>query len=211
MLRNRQQPEAKYITGSSMARMLAEMEQAKHMQSPYTTAAEGIEREAVQVRLRLETVVCAVEQMWNFVITPDVKLNIPSQQMERSSATKVTKESAETQLAHSQQSQQSPTDSVVNFNNKTISISDLSLVDDPTAVSLFGYRSKEWIHIGKRLAALPRLTTLTADNCDSSDSLCAGISTSKTLQSIRMGMSAVTQNVVASITTVSNNCAECSS
>jgi predicted RNase H-like nuclease (RuvC/YqgF family) len=44
MLRNRQQPEAKYMAGGNMAKMLAEMENIKQMKSPYTTGAEGVER-----------------------------------------------------------------------------------------------------------------------------------------------------------------------
>jgi hypothetical protein len=71
MLRNRQQPDAKDMTGANMARMLAEMEQMKQMKSPYTTAAEGIEREGLQLRGKLETVVSAVEQMWNFGVMHD--------------------------------------------------------------------------------------------------------------------------------------------
>jgi hypothetical protein len=55
----------------NMARMLAEMEQMKQMKSPYTTAAEGIEREGLQLRGKLETVVSAVEQMWNFGVMHD--------------------------------------------------------------------------------------------------------------------------------------------
>jgi hypothetical protein len=97
MLRNRQQPEAKDMTGSNMARMLAEMEQIKQMKSPYTTAAKDIEREALQLRSKLETVISAIEQMWNFGIAVDVKLNRISEQMERPSATKIIKESVETQ------------------------------------------------------------------------------------------------------------------
>jgi hypothetical protein len=47
MLINRQQPNAKDMTGGNMAKMLAEIEQLKHMKSPYTMGADGIERQAL--------------------------------------------------------------------------------------------------------------------------------------------------------------------
>jgi hypothetical protein len=76
MLRNRQQPDAKDMTGGNMARMLAETEQIKQMKSPYTTGAEGIEREGLQLLKKLEIVVSAAEQMWNFAIMQDAQLSL---------------------------------------------------------------------------------------------------------------------------------------
>jgi hypothetical protein len=147
MMRNRQQPKAKDMTGGNMARMLTEMEQIKQIKSSYTMGAEGIEREAVQLRQKLETVISAIEKMWNF--------------------------------------------GILKFSDKVITVSDLISVDSTAAVSFAGCSSKEWGDVGKRLATLPRLTILTAEDCDSLNSLCTGVSSSKSLESIRMGMPAV--------------------
>jgi hypothetical protein len=65
-----------------------------------------------------------------------------------------------------------------------------------------GCRSKEWEEIGKKLTALPRLITLTVEDCDAVDSLCTGIYATKSLECIRMGMWVVNQNAVASVTMV---------
>jgi hypothetical protein len=106
----------------------------------------------------------------------------------------------------------SPTDNnILMFNDKVVSVSDVMLIDSTTAVSFISCRSKEWREIGKRLAALPRLNTLTAENCDSADNLCIGISGSKSLENIRICKPTVTQNVVASATMASNNYAKCDS
>jgi hypothetical protein len=66
MLLNRQQPDAKYMTGGNMAKMLSEMEQMKQVQSPYTTGAKDIEREARSLLDKLQNAVSVIEQMWSF-------------------------------------------------------------------------------------------------------------------------------------------------
>jgi hypothetical protein len=86
----------------------------------------------------------------------------------------------------------------VKLKDKVLIFCDLVLNDNTTVVSFVGCCSKEWIKIGKKLAALPKLTTLIAENCDSGDDLCVGICGSKSLESIRMGKSAVTQNTAVS-------------
>jgi hypothetical protein len=74
------------------------------------------------------------------------------------------------------------------FLNTTVSVSDAAAItQSATTVSFVGCRSKEWTEIGKRLAALPRVISLTVNKCDSADDLCADIRGSKLLQNIRMG------------------------
>jgi hypothetical protein len=75
MLINRQQPDVKDMTGGNMAKMLGEIEQVKLITSPYTMGAEGIEREAVQLHDKMQTVVSTVERLWNFKIAQDARLN----------------------------------------------------------------------------------------------------------------------------------------
>jgi hypothetical protein len=94
------------------------------------------------------------------------------------------------------------------FSDKVIDVPDLTLIGSATAVSFVGCRSKEWTQIGKRLATLPRFFTLIVENCDSADSLCAGVCSAKSLESIRIGTSTVTQNVAASATKASENYAK---
>jgi hypothetical protein len=159
MLRNRQQPDGKDMTGSNMARMLAEMDQTKQMKSPYIMTTEDIERKGLQMRQKLETVVCEVEQMWNFAVMHD-------SQPSSTTNTKESVQSQPTQPMHistsTQQPQKSPTDSIVMFNNKLISISDVISINSATAVSFIGCRSKEWTEIGQRLASVSGLSMLTA-------------------------------------------------
>jgi hypothetical protein len=73
------------------------------------------------------------------------------------------------------------------FTNGTIAACDLAAISSTiTTVSFIGCRSKEWLEIGQRLATLPQLNTLSAEHCDSENSLCVGISESKSLTSLRM-------------------------
>jgi hypothetical protein len=78
--------------------------------------------------------------------------------------------------------------SLMEFRNRAITVSDLAYVSSTIiTVSFIGCHSKEWRQIGERLATLPQLKTLSAEHCDSEDSLCAGVCGSKWLTSVRMG------------------------
>jgi hypothetical protein len=102
--------------------------------------------------------------------------------------------------------------STVEFRDRTVALSDLAAVSPTvTTVSFVGCRSKEWLQIGQRLETLPQLKTLSAEHCDSEDTLCEGIHGSKWLTNVRMGRRCVTQTTAASPTKESNNCAEYSS
>jgi hypothetical protein len=62
------------MTGGNMAKMLIEIDQIKQMKSPNTTIAEGIEREALQLRDKLQTIVSAIERIWNFeIVCPPIQ------------------------------------------------------------------------------------------------------------------------------------------
>jgi hypothetical protein len=94
---------------------------------------------------------------------------------------------------------------------RTIGVSDLaSMSPVVTDVSFVKCYSKEWMEIGKRLATSPQLKILSAEHCDSEDSLCVGICGSKSLVSLRMGKLLVTQRTAASLTKEFNNCAKSS-
>jgi hypothetical protein len=98
------------------------------------------------------------------------------------------------------------------FRDRTIAISDLTAVSSATTiVNFINCRSKEWTDIGKRLAALPQLSTLTVENCDSEDNLCTGVSDSKSLANVCMSNAYVIQRTAASPTKESNNCVKCNS
>jgi hypothetical protein len=82
---------------------------------------------------------------------------------------------------------QTVSDTTVEFRDRTVATSDLTSVSSTiTTVSFIGCHSKEWAEIGKRLATLSQLTTLTVEHCDSEDSLCEGVYSSKSLASVRM-------------------------
>jgi hypothetical protein len=73
------------------------------------------------------------------------------------------------------------------FRGRTIAISDFTTVSSTAPIVEFvNCRSKEWIEIGKRFATLPKFITLTVEHCDSEDSLCTGICSSKSLASVQM-------------------------
>jgi hypothetical protein len=75
----------------------------------------------------------------------------------------------------------------VTFRGCALAISDLTVAYSMTTiVNFINCRSKEWTEIGKTLATLPTLTTLTVEHCDSEDSLCTDICSSKSLMSVRM-------------------------
>jgi hypothetical protein len=95
---------------------------------------------------------------------------------------------------------------ILEFRNRTLDVSDLTtIISIITDISFISCCSKEWVEIGKRIATLPQLKTLTTDNCDSEDSLCVSICNSKSLTSIRMGNICVTQRTAAFPTKESNN------
>ena len=66
---------------------------------------------------------------------------------------------------------------------------------DTTEITFVNCKSKEWNKIGELLAALPALSAISVEDCDSGDELCAGVSSSKSVVSIMFGNFEVTQNV----------------
>jgi hypothetical protein len=101
---------------------------------------------------------------------------------------------------------------IVEFGDRRVGVSDLAIISSiVTDVSFASCRSKEWVKIGQRLATLPQLTTLSAEHCDTEDSLCVSICDSKSLKSVRMGKLGVIQKTAVCLTKESNNYAELSS
>jgi hypothetical protein len=95
------------------------------------------------------------------------------------------------------------------FRDRTIAICDLTAISSTTTiVDIVNCRSKEWTDIGEILATLPQITTLTVEHCDSEDSLCTGISRSKSLRNLCMSNVCVIQRTATSPTKESNSCAK---
>jgi hypothetical protein len=89
---------------------------------------------------------------------------------------------------------------------RTVGVSDLATMSSTvTAVSFVSCRSKEWVEIGKLLATLPQLKTLSAEHCDFEDILCMYICVSEWLTSVCMGELCVSQKTAASPTKESNS------
>jgi hypothetical protein len=98
---------------------------------------------------------------------------------------------------------------IVEFRDRTVGVSDLATISSTvTDVSFINCCSKKWFKIGRQLATLPQLKTLSAEHCDSEDSLCVSISESRSLMSLRMGKLHITQRTAASPTKESNNYGE---
>jgi hypothetical protein len=98
----------------------------------------------------------------------------------------------------------------VEFIDRTVVASDLAGISSTvTTISFVDYRSKEWVKIGERLAALQQLKIMSAERCDPEDNLCAGICGSKSLTRLRMGKWYVTQRTAMSPIKEFNNCAKC--
>jgi hypothetical protein len=95
---------------------------------------------------------------------------------------------------------------IVEFRDRTVGISDLATISSMvTDISFISCHSKEWREVGKRLATLSQLKTLSVEHCNSKDSLCVSICDSKTLASVRMGELCVTQKTAVSPTKESEN------
>jgi hypothetical protein len=101
---------------------------------------------------------------------------------------------------------------IIRFRYRIVTISDLAVISSVvTNVSFVSCHSKEWVEIGKRLATFPKLKTLSAEHCDSGDSLCMNICGSKSLTNVRMGWLYITQKTAAYPTMESITYAEFSS
>jgi hypothetical protein len=95
---------------------------------------------------------------------------------------------------------------IVEFRDQIVGVSDLATISSTvTDISFVSCHSQEWVEIGHRIATLPQLKALSAENCDSEDSLCVSIGDSKSLTSVRMGKLCVTQKTAASPTKESKN------
>jgi hypothetical protein len=94
----------------------------------------------------------------------------------------------------------------VEFRDQTVDVFDLATISSiVTDISFVNCYSKEWIEIGKLLAIMPQLNTLSVEHCDSEDSLCVSICGSKSLTSVSMGKLFATQKAATSPTKGSNN------
>jgi hypothetical protein len=160
-------------TGDTVAKMLKEIEETGNLANPYCLSGAEVEQRMADVRQQMIDIKTSIETVWT-----------------KSSSAQSHTSGPTAQTAHGQQSQPSvPTVSgpTVEFRDRTVATSDLAAISPTTnSVSFVSCRSKEWTEIGKKLATVPTLTTLTVEHCDSEDSLCIGVCSSKSLTSVRM-------------------------
>jgi hypothetical protein len=168
-LLNGQPMNAGEATGDTVAKMLKEIEEESSMGNPYCLSGAEVEQCIEDIRQRMANIKMSIEALWT---------DSPIKEVEKSPIKVIEKPSINTV------EKSSPT---VEVRNHTVTVSDLASVSSTViAVCFIGCRSKEWRQVGERLATLPTIITLTVEHCDSEDSLCTGICSSKSLASVRM-------------------------
>jgi len=153
--------------------MLKEMEETGNLTNPYCLSGAEVEQRMADVRQQMTDIITSIETVW-------AKSSLVQSQTSGPTA----------QIVPGQQSRpsvQTVSGPTVEFRDRTVATSDLVAISPTThSVSFVNCRSKEWTDIGKQLVTLPTLTTLTVEHCDSEDSLCIGVCSSKSLTSVRM-------------------------